>query len=1248
MHLISTLPGGWNPNDEGVFHIQQSGGEIIFLSAADTELYTVNKAYAELYLENSSIPSLRLANLTYFKQELTIDTYLEEVVSQAKVVVLKLLGGSAYFTYLCDAITTFAEENDIQLIFLPGDNKPDLELMQLSSLPLQKVSEIWQYFVEGGKENTRQVIKLIMNYCLGISFEVDQIQNIDDLFLYSPSTGIIKKPIVQNAKPSVLIFAYRSYYLADNLDPILQLSSEIEKIGGNAITLMALSYRDDDIEKRIEELLHHFQVKKPSVIINTTGFSLQGFQSPKKKGIFEKFDVPVIQAILASCNRQVWEEGSFGLPPTDIAMNIALPEVDGKIITSVIAFKEAQAKDELTDSEIIHYESNQEGCEFVAEHAMAWVRLSEKQNVDKRIGVILPNYPSKNSRLANGVGLDTPASTLQILYSLRNEGYDLGKAVPNDTVELMDLITSNVTNDLESLSSQSAEVKINEATFYGYYNTISIELRQKIENQWGHPRSSPNYKEGEFLIPGTLLGNIFLSIQPNRGYNIDLQATYHSPDLPPTYAYLAYYFWLQNEFDVDAIIHVGKHGNLEWLPGKGVALSKETCFPAMIMKPVPHFYPFIINDPGEGTQAKRRTHAVILDHLIPPMTRAENYGELLQLELLIDEFYESALLDPKRADLIKKKIEELVNTTHLQTDLNDDGKDIDTLLEVIDGYLCELKEAQIRGGLHIYGLLPVDVKLIDLVVALHRLPQGDNKSIIQALAIDLHLDIDALSTDYHTSIESTVFGVKCRTVGQLVEVLENRAKTILTDIILDINQIEGIGHETNEIIQFIKNNTLPTLRKTSDEITHLLNGLEAKHVPAGASGAPTRGRLDILPTGRNFYSVDTRTIPSPNAYELGSKSAQNMIDRYLQEEGMYPKSIAISVWGTSTMRTGGDDIAQALALLGVRPIWQGVNRRVIDFEIIPMITLKRPRIDVMLRISGFFRDAFPDVISLYNAVIEKLAVLDETEEENPIKERYTKEFKEWSESGLTPKTAHERALYRVFGSKPGAYGAGLQGLIDEKKWTTQEDLANVFINWGGYAYTGSKTEGKSAHEVFKKRLKNVDVVVQNQDNREHDLLDSDDYYQFQGGMTAAVNKEKGEMPVTYFGDHSRPDQPRIKTLKEELLKVYRSRVINPKWVKGMQDHGYKGAFEMAATMDYLFAYDATTNLIDDFMYEGITEEYLFNQENNAFIKQHNPWALKDMSERMLEAIQRGMWENPSQETVQNLQQLYLQSENDLE
>ncbi len=1253
MHLISTLPGGWNPNDEGVFHIVQKPGDIVFLSAADTELFTVNEAYKSLSQTQPGLPSLRLANLTYFKQELTIDTYVEEVVTKAKLVVLRLLGGVAYFPYLCEAISDMAADKGIELIVLPGDDKPDIELTRMSTVPLPTVDLIWQYLVAGGSHNTRQGLSALFNLLLQAPLSVAPIVPIPHLFLYHVDHDIMDvratAAIAEEGRPLAMIIGYRAHYLAGNLEPFRVLSRSLTDNGLSVLTLMALSFRDTLIVKEIEALLQKHGLKTPSVLINTTGFSIQSFQD-NDHSIFDRFDVPVLQAIIASCNKATWQEGQFGLPPTDIAMNIALPEVDGKIITKPISFKSSVGKEALTDSEIVQYEPHLSGCSFVAELAGNWVKLHYKSAAEKKIALILPNYPNKNSRLANGVGLDTPASTVAILQGLKEAGYTMGDLIPQNSAELISALTGGITNELTTLALHEANVRLDEQVFYQHYNELSKELRKKIEEQWGPPHQSPQYQDGYFLLSGFETGNIFVSIQPSRGYDIDLQASYHSPDLPPTFAYLAYYIWVQEVFHADAIVHVGKHGNLEWLPGKSVALDEASCFPAAVLGAVPHFYPFIINDPGEGTQAKRRSHAVILDHLIPPMTRADNYGDLLQLELLIDEFYESALVDPKRSTLLKKKIEVLVNTTHLSADLGSDASDIDQLLETIDGYLCELKEAQIRGGLHIFGQLPDTDKLVDTVIALHRLPYNELPSLSQAIAQDLQLGFDPLDVAYAGIYDQEINGILCRTYGKAIAVLEDMAlekvRKILT--VHEVSEASGEMEETEKVLRYIRYHTLPLLDQTKEEITNLLHGMKGRYVPAGGSGAPTRGRLDILPTGRNFYSIDSRTVPSPTAYELGHKSAQLIIERYMQEHGDYPRSIAISVWGTSTMRTSGDDLAQGLALMGVRPIWQGTNRRVKDFEILSLVELRRPRVDVLLRISGFFRDAFPDAISLFNAAVAKVAKLDESPEDNPIRAKYLQEKAVWQQKGISAALAEERSLYRVFGSRPGAYGAGLQGLIDGGHWETQKDLAQVYIHWSGYAYHGHKNEGHPAHETFRARLKAIDIVMQNQDNREHDLLDSDDYYQFQGGLNAAVTLEKGEAPSTYFGDHSRPEQPRVKTLKEELLKVYRSRVVNPKWMAGMRDHGYKGAFEMAATMDYLFAYDATTHQVEDFMYEGITQAYLLDEENRSFIQEHNPWALKDMSQRMLEAIQRGLWKEPSDETVAQLKELYLSAEGDLE
>ncbi|MGJ8581490.1 MAG: cobaltochelatase subunit CobN, partial [Psychromonas sp.] len=747
-------------------------------------------------------------------------------------------------------------------------------------------------------------------------------------------------------------------------------------------------------------------------------------------------------------------------------------------------------------------------------------------------------------------------------------------------------------------------------------------------------------------------------IQPARGFNIDLLANYHDPDLVPPHNYLAFYFWLRFNYQVNAVIHVGKHGNLEWLPGKGLALSN-ACWPDVVLGPMPHFYPFIVNDPGEGAQAKRRTQAVIIDHLMPPMARAETYGDMAELEGLVDEYYQAQGLDTRREVWLREQILEKVQNTNILDELNEAAREDDNqVLEELDTYLCDIKEAQIRHGLHILGQLPAADKVANTLIALLRLPRGEghiNQGILHCLVDDFSLAIEGQLFDPLSAGRDLWLGEKpdilaniCndlwRSTADTRERLELLALHWVQDYLLADNNLAELIEfpATHTLLVYAKETIHQALKQSVDnELNAIIDGLAGKFIEAGPSGAPTRGRLDTLPTGRNFYSVDNRAIPSKAAWVLGQQSAQALIHRHLQEHGDYPKQLGLSVWGTATMRTGGDDIAQAFALMGVKPIWAEGSHRVVDFEIIPFQLLNRPRVDVTLRVSGFFRDAFANVMALFDAAVVAISELNEPGSNNLIKQNIKQREAKLIADGMTVTEAKREASYRVFGSKPGAYGAGLQGLIDERCWEEKSDLAEAYLNWGGYAYGNSEKDGVQAKDAFLDRLSNIDVVVQNQDNREHDLLDSDDYYQFQGGMSNAAQVYSGKAPTIYHSDHSNPSKPVIRTLKEELNRVLRSRVLNPKWIEAMREHGYKGAFEMGATVDYLFAYDATTDLIADYQYQQVTDTLLMDPTNQQFLKDNNPQIMEEMAERLMEAAQRGLWQAPD-EYQEMLQDLLLQ------
>jgi cobaltochelatase CobN len=962
----------------------------------------------------------------------------------------------------------------------------------------------------------------------------------------------------------------------------------------------------------------------------------------------------VIQAICAQDNEPGWRASEQGLGPRDLAMHIALPELDGRIISRPISFKDLAWRSERSQSDVVCYRPQPERMDFVAELARRWIDLARLPNAEKRVALILANYPTRDGRIGNGVGLDTPAAALNILRALHTEGYPLPAGLPGSGTALIEQLLGGVSNDLETLDQRPCQQSLGMDEYLTMFNALPEANRAAVLERWGAPDSDPMCRSGRMMIAGLRFGLTFVGIQPARGYQVDPSAVYHDPDLVPPHGYLAFYFWLRNTYGAHAVIHVGKHGNLEWLPGKGVGLS-EHCWPDALLGPLPNIYPFIVNDPGEGAQAKRRTQAVIIDHLMPPLTRAETYGPLRNLELLADEYYEAQLLDPRRARELQRDILQLVRDTHIDRELQLDEKldsdaDAAIWLPRLDTYLCDLKESQIRDGLHVFGESPTGRLRIDTLLALLRIPRGDGRgaqsSLLRALAKAFALGFDPLDcalaepwTGPRPDALLSFSDEPWRTSGDTRERLELFATQLISQILNASPLPQDVGwDEVRAILDNLREVVAPRLDACGPaEMRGLLDALSGRFVPAGPSGAPSRGRLDVLPTGRNFYSVDVRNLPTTTAWRIGFQSANLILERHLQDHGDHLRQLGLSVWGTATMRTGGDDIAQAMALMGVRPVWATGSQRVDDFEILPLSLLDRPRVDVTLRVSGFFRDAFANLIRLFDAAVQAVAALDEPDDLNPLAAKVRAERETLLQSGLDEEAARRQAGWRIFGAKPGAYGAGVQGAIDGRLWQSREDLAEVYLNWGGYAYGGAD-EGTEAREPFSRRLSQVQAVLQNQDNREHDLLDSNDYYQFQGGMLAAVESLSGVAAASYHGDHSQPDLPRIRTLKEELNRVIRSRAANPKWLDGVKRHGYKGAFEMAATVDNLFAFDATTQLIDDHQYALLADAYLLDPNTRDFVREHNPHALRDMTERMLEAQQRGMWKEPGayREALENL------------
>ena len=1362
-------------------------------------------------------PEFRIASTLSLGHPFSVDRYIEDTISGARLVIARLLGGSAYWSYGTQRLTELAATGAVKLALIAGDARGDPELERLSNLAPGQCARLAAYLDAGGPQNARGFLMAAMDILNGTD-DAPLPRQLLRAGIYWPDTEAPDLASVasnwKGGAPTAAIIFYRALVQAGDLAPVDQVIASCQKEGLNPLPLFCASLKDPESAAIIESLLGQTGA---DIILNMTSFAVSdpaamsaqpvaaqqragdlsaigavgdggaaataAGDSPNTPiahthpGPIRSLDAPILQLVLSASQSDEWRASPAGLTARDIAMNVALPELDGRVLARAVGFKRKPARHPATHAMTTAFAPAQDRADFTAALAANWARLRDLPAARRRVALIMANYPNRDGRLGNGVGLDTPESVVAAMKALKGEGYKVAKP-PRDGAHLISNLRAGPTNAGWKGRKADPAATLDLATYKTLLAALPKQVQKDIKARWGAPKDDPMCDGGVFRLPVRLHGNLVVCVQPARGYNIDPKATYHSPDLVPPHNYLAMYLWLRHVFGANAIVHFGKHGNLEWLPGKALALGA-SCLPEAILGPMPHLYPFIVNDPGEGAQAKRRTQAVIIDHLTPPMTQAESHGVMAELEAQMDEYYEAAGMDAARSAALLVDILETAERAGIATDCGMDKEaDPADKLTRLDNYLCDLKELQIRDGLHCFGKSPTGRLARDLIAQMLRIPrddgQGANASLLRALAKDLDMNAPAdrpetcegqkSSTSVNSRARANIpdspgsparansldslaspttpiadpfdpltceraalwhgpkpgiladagsaangpgspasdapnaapsdFPVadspasKCadsqapngtgipgspaakganasaasnasagpdssasrasngvagpgadpsvsyasngttpdshaptpwRTAGDTVERLDRLARDL----------VAGTATPPGPASRAVIEGALPHIQASlaacgQAEMDALTRGLSGRFIGPGPSGAPTRGRPEVLPTGRNFYSLDSRALPTPVAWRLGWASAEALVERHLMDNGNWPQAVALSAWGTSNMRTGGDDMAQALALLGVRPTWDANSRRVTGFEVIPLDVLARPRVDVCLRCSGFFRDAFPAQMTLFDRAVRKVAELDEPAEMNPLAATVKAETARYMRAGANREDAARQSTYRIFSAKPGSYGAGLQALIDEGLWEERADFAEAFLVWSSYAY-GEKSHGTEAREALQSRLAGSDAVIHNQDNREHDILDSDDYYQFAGGLSASVAHLAGRDVPVYHNDHSLPERPVVRTLGEEIGRVVRARASNPKWIEGAMRHGYKGAFEMAATVDYLFAFAATTRQVAEHHFTALFEAYIEDERVRAFLESANDAAWHDMVARFTEAIERGLW-----------------------
>jgi cobaltochelatase CobN len=1115
MHLLATSIATLDEADAAV-DLAQSPADVVVLSFADSDLSALAAAWQR---DAEMLPGLRLASLKKLKHPMSVDLYVEKVVAQARMVIVRCLGGFDYWRYGLECIAGVARQNRILFAALPGDDRPDPRLAEISTVTPETLLRLNEFFREGGPENLGQALRYAGSF-LGRDIPWSDVVPIGAAVGYAADGRTM--PVAElfraaDERPVALLLFYRSSLLAADTAAISALITALEAQDLSAVAVAVSSLKDAAAGELLEQLI---AARRPAIILNMTAFS-----ALRENGttVLDAADVPVLQVVLASNSHEAWASSPRGLSSADLAMNVVLPELDGRLLTRAVSFK----TEDVFDSGIEFASVRQQPCPdriaFVASQAARWVRLAWTPRAERRVAIALSDYPARAGRAGYAVGLDTAESVAQIFSLLRAEGYDVGAdELCAADVEML-------------LSGRCARLDVPLAVYLTWFKALPPSLQNEIENAWGAPAADPSVVNTAFSFPVLKAGRLLIFLQPDRGSPGDRKTGYHDISVPPRHAYVALYAWLREQARIDALVHLGTHGTLEWLPGKALALS-EGCFPEAVLGSVPVIYPFIVNNPGEAVQAKRRLSAVTIGHLTPPLSAAGLHGAMAELEALVEEYAQADGLDRRRLQFLEDEIVEKAWTTGLAAEcgLSRDEPAREAVAK-LDARLCDIKELSIRDRLHVFG---------------RPLGSDAHASLVDAIAAASGTPVAA---DKRRQIEIAVSACAAH---------EERA---------------------------------------------LVAALDGRRISPGPSGAPSRGRLDVLPTGRNLTTMDPRSIPTRTATAIGLRAADEVVRRYLQDHGDYPRALVIDLWAAASLRTGGDDLAQALGYLGARPVWDTSSNRVTGVEILPLARLERPRIDVTFRISGLFRDIFESQIALLDIATRKIAALDEDDSDNP----------------LAKARRNGGDLARIFGSAPGSYGAGTVSLTLDSNWRTSADLGEAYLSAVTHAYGGVQAV-MPAGDGFRSRVSVANALVHPQDDRERDLLDGDGVADFVGGFAAAATL-LGNDAKLYHLDTSEPATPKARSIAEEIARVVRGRLTNPRWIAGMLGHGYRGIAEIAQGVDALYAFAATTRAVPGHLFDIAHDALIVNESVFAGMIETNPAAASAIASRLRDALARGLW-----------------------
>lgn len=1199
-------------------------------------------------------------------------TRCKEDMEQCDFALLYFHGSMAYFKRYLSFRDLF--EGKKPYFFRSTIDSEMEEMMKRCKLPQKQIASLLSYLEAGGTENLKNFIRYLLKHAAGIDckYEPVFIPKWDGIFRLQEGMteeAYIKR-IVESGKPVIgILMHFHSVQTEDtaHLDSLLEIvkahGCEPLPVYTNVMPSSDGSY--GGLRAALKRYMRFEGKTAVHAVIVTTGHSLSILSAPGcgmeavSDSVFELLGVPALHALVTNFTYEQWVQSLRGMDPVYLG-NVYTAEYDGQLVTVPFAcMEQVQTPFGIKEKMVLISER----AEKIVRLAKNWAILSMLKNGDKKVAIILHNMPPRADMIGCAYGLDTPQSVYNLILSLQENGiktdYDFA-----DGREIIDKITAGLTNDGRFLSGEQllerASAVIHREDWERWFTDFPDKVKEELLRDWGFAPGEFMTVGEKILVPGIINGNIMIGLQPPRALEEKAEECCHSTDIVCPYQYLAFYRYVEKVFGANVVVHVGTHGTIEWLPGKEIGLSK-SCYPDLGIGDLPHLYPYIIDVPGEGAQAKRRTAACILDHLIPSMTESGSYGELVVIDELLSKYYHAKQNGNAKTTVIMEEIQELASRLGLDRDLelgeSAFEEDFEKTAQQLHLWISEIKASEIKDGLHIFGQAPQNERMQNMLRLLVRVKNGNTPSLRQGICPMMHLNADQLIDAPHQVNDCGV------TNAMLLEQADEMGRTLFEnweksnyspeaiEPLVDLLCADhGLSRKESgaliTCLRFVCQEVYPRVLATTDELSSFISGINGEFVRKGPSGAPSRGNAGILPTGRNFYTIDPNEVPSRAAWETGIKLGKQLIERHTEETGQFPESIAIVVYAGETMKTNGDDIAEILYLYGIRPVWLGATDRVIGLEAMPLQELGRARIDVTLRITGLFRDNFPNLINLVDEAVNIAASQEETHKENFIRKHVDEDLKTFMDRGMGREQAYERAAVRIFGCPPGTYGAGVDILINSKKWEKDTDLGDAYITWSGHGYS-RKMHGDKQQELFAHRLSGCDATVKNISSCESDMLDSDDFYNYHGGLISAVKAKKGVNPASYSANTADMSHVVTKNIHREATRIMRARINNPKWIEGLKQHGYKGAQEFSAMVDILFGWDATSGVVDDYMYDMVFETYLHDHELREWIGQENPYALHAMSERLLEAAQRGMW-NAGMEQREELQEIYLAMEGSLE